>query len=981
MNRSFVKLLVLTLLMVPACRGEDPVAANLQKGDAATAGLADARTAALAGSPVPVSLVINPPTVIVGEAAAATVTLDAPAGPGGVVIALSYFVLDVPMFRVVVTMPTTLIIPEGAIAGTFSVVPTVLAGVSTTFINARLNTVMAQATIKTVRTVIPGNAVRGPRLAPECSTVGAFCDTGSLIDSRSFAHSAAEIGAPNTINSSCTDGEYTNLAGGPSDHLPVYHVDASLDRLRVFTTDGSALAAGKTVTLEATVWAVGPGNPLEFFSAPDAGNPNWTFVARLTTTQQYVNVLSTTFTLPAGNLQAIRGVFTGAAMQPCSTGVAGATADFDDVVFATDNGGSPTNIAPTVNAGPDRAVALPPVATLSGAVLDDGLPNPPGALTTTWSKVSGPGNVIFGDASARVTTATFSLAGNYVLRLTGSDGALSREDTVSIAVNVGTSTNQPPAVDAGPDQTITLPAGAVLTGRVTDDGSPNPPGAVTRTWSKLNGPGSVTFDDASALQPAAAFSTPGTYTLRLTATDGLLSAGDDVVVTVLAVPNRAPIVNAGSDQTLTLPAVASLVGSSQDDGLPSPPAAIAATWSIISGPGVVVFGNANALLTEAAFSIAGVYTLRLTADDGQLSVSDDVVVTVLPVPNQVPTVSAGPDQVITLPAVASLGGTVSDDGLPTPPGAVVVAWTKVSGPGTIVFAAPAAVTTTATFSASGTYTVRLTASDGALVGDGTATITVNPVPPNQPPVVNAGPDQTITLPAVAHLTATVTDDGSPNPPGAVTTTWSRVSGPGTVIFGNATAKTTTAAFSAGGSYVLRLTAADGGLSANDTVTITVKQPLLKAQYRVTAARGNNNQIRPYLDLFNTGTTSIPLNQVKVRYWYTIDTQQPQTINCDFAQIGCARVTRAFVTASPSRSGADRYVEIGFTSSAGNLGAGAHTGLIQLRWNKNDWSNYNESNDYSYSTGASTAAPTTFVDWSRVTIYQNGTLIWGVEPNP
>ena len=53
-------------------------------------------------------------------------------------------------------------------------------------------------------------------------------------------------------------------------------------------------------------------------------------------------------------------------------------------------------------------------------------------------------------------------------------------------------------------------------------------------------------------------------------------------------------------------------------------------------------------------------------------------------------------------------------------------------------------------------------------------------PVNQPPSVNAGTDQTITLPAAANLDGTVTDDGLPGP---FTTTWSKFSGPGTVTFG------------------------------------------------------------------------------------------------------------------------------------------------------------------------------------------------------
>ena len=67
-----------------------------------------------------------------------------------------------------------------------------------------------------------------------------------------------------------------------------------------------------------------------------------------------------------------------------------------------------------------------------------------------------------------------------------------------------------------------------------------------------------------------------------------------------------------------------------------------------------------------------------------------------------------------------------------------------------------------------------------------------------------------------------TDDGLPLPPGAVTTIWSQVSGPGTVTFANPSAVDTTASFSASGGYVLRLMADDGHRTANDAATITVQ---------------------------------------------------------------------------------------------------------------------------------------------------------------
>jgi Bacterial Ig domain/K319L-like, PKD domain len=213
-------------------------------------------------------------------------------------------------------------------------------------------------------------------------------------------------------------------------------------------------------------------------------------------------------------------------MTALATDGVGLTAS-DSNAVTVDNVGA--NQAPSVNAGPDQTITLPASASLDGTVTDDGLPDPPGAVTTTWSKVSGPGTVTFADASAVDTTANFSAAGSYTLRLSASDSALTNSDDLVVTVNGG---NQAPSVNAGPDQTVTLPANASLDGTVTDDGLPDPPGAVTTTWSQVSGPGTVTFADASAVDTTASFSAAGSYTLRLSASDSALTSSDDLVVTV-----------------------------------------------------------------------------------------------------------------------------------------------------------------------------------------------------------------------------------------------------------------------------------------------------------------------------------------------------------------------------------------------------------------------------------------------------------------
>jgi hypothetical protein len=94
-----------------------------------------------------------------------------------------------------------------------------------------------------------------------------------------------------------------------------------------------------------------------------------------------------------------------------------------------------------------------------------------------------------------------------------------------------------------------------------------------------------------------------------------------------AEPNQAPVINAGGDQTISLPNSASLNGTATDDGLPNPPA-LTANWKKISGPGTVSFADAGSLNTKADFSLSGVYVLRLTVSDGALTTTDDITVTV-----------------------------------------------------------------------------------------------------------------------------------------------------------------------------------------------------------------------------------------------------------------------------------------------------------------------------------------------------------------
>ena len=502
---------------------------------------------------------------------------------------------------------------------------------------------------------------------------------------------------------------------------------------------------------------------------------------------------------------------------------------------------------PVVDAGADQTVTLPAnTVSLDGTVMDDGQPNPPGVVTVTWTRQSGPGSVTFANLDAVDTTATFSTSGTHVLRLTASDSANTAYDECNITVQPVAS-NQAPVVDAGPNRQTVWPTNtASLDGTVTDDGLPL--GApVTQAWSIVSGPGTVSFANAPAVDTAATFSTCGAYVLRLTASDTALSASDDVMVNIL--PQLAlhlpmdetagtvaadispfgrhgtlingptwidgridgavhvdelddhiivndfaygpefsiafwfrPDDNEGTTYQYIFCHGAADANSSvnvflgeKDEGAVGDqlrtllrdvddlktdfsldtPAPLDGLWhlytlTVKSGEGSKVYIDAVLRKSDAtrgggSFDPAGslylggridLNALRFYGgglDDVRvynLALSPEQIAALIPLPNTAPSVSAGTDQAITLPAAAGLDGTVMDDGQPDPPGATTSTWTGQSGPGTVSFANASAVDTTATFSTHGTYVLRLTAQDGELSTYAEVTITVNPAASN-----------------------------------------------------------------------------------------------------------------------------------------------------------------------------------------------------------------------------------------------------------
>lgn len=164
------------------------------------------------------------------------------------------------------------------------------------------------------------------------------------------------------------------------------------------------------------------------------------------------------------------------------------------------------------------------------------------------------------------------------------------------------------------------------------------------------------------------------------------------------------------------------------------------------------------------------------------------------------------------------------------------------------------------------------------------------------------------------------------------------------------------------------------VSATPRETPATEPGDLAVQYRAADTNVGDNHIKAHFRIVNRGSEAVPLSELTLRYWYTIDGDKTQQFYCDWAQIGAANLSGSLVKMAEAKPGADYYLEVTFTPGAGSIAAGSNSGEIQTRFNKTDWTNYSESDDYSFD-----GTKKSFADWDHVTLYRNGTLVWGTEP--
>lgn len=137
---------------------------------------------------------------------------------------------------------------------------------------------------------------------------------------------------------------------------------------------------------------------------------------------------------------------------------------------------------------------------------------------------------------------------------------------------------------------------------------------------------------------------------------------------------------------------------------------------------------------------------------------------------------------------------------------------------------------------------------------------------------------------------------------------------------------------------------------------------------------SNNRLRPYLQIANQGLAPVPYSELTVRYWLTVDDFAPLTnLQVYYAPFGADKVRMKYVPLDQPRQNAFGYVEYSFDASAAALAPGTRSGPIENGIGKADWTPMDEANDYSY------APNTSYTQNRQITLYRNGTLVWGVEP--
>ncbi len=142
---------------------------------------------------------------------------------------------------------------------------------------------------------------------------------------------------------------------------------------------------------------------------------------------------------------------------------------------------------------------------------------------------------------------------------------------------------------------------------------------------------------------------------------------------------------------------------------------------------------------------------------------------------------------------------------------------------------------------------------------------------------------------------------------------------------------------------------------------------LKVEMYMGNTASTTGTISPNFKITNNGVNSLSMSAITIRYYFTKDSNSTQNFNCNVSG-----VTGSFVDMATPALNADNYLEIHFPS--GTFLAPNTSMEIETSISKADGSNYNQSNDYSFS-----STNTAYTEWSKTPAYINSIKIWGAEP--
>lgn len=281
--------------------------------------------------------------------------------------------------------------------------------------------------------------------------------------------------------------------------------------------------------------------------------------------------------------------------------------------------------------------------------------------------------------------------------------------------------------------------------------------------------------------------------------------------------NASPVAIAGSDQIITLPTNTTNImacGSFDSDG------SIALfTWRKILGPSGGYITDSSECITSVTSLLQGIYKYELTITDNLGATGKDTVqitVNAAATPMNIPpNVTAGGDQVITLPrdSVTIVSSATDIDGVIDS-----YHWVQISGPGFALIVNEDSATAEIHNLIQGTYKFEVTATDDSSATDkDTVQVIVNAAALNQSPFANAGPDRDITLPIdYTTLDGSLSSDSDGS---IVSYVWKE----GATTVGTGVSINLIGLTQGLHTYILTVTD-DDGATGTDIVTVLVRQP-------------------------------------------------------------------------------------------------------------------------------------------------------------